>query len=322
MKAIRIDEFGGPEVLKMEEIPDPEPGEGQVLVKVQATGVNFIETYQRSGAYQISLPRTLGSEASGEVLATGDGVTGFATGDRIAFNGSTGSYAEMTLAPADSSVKIADDVSFETGVALYLQGITAHALCTSVFPIKQGQWCLVHAAAGGVGLLLTQMIKMRGANVIATCSTEEKAELARGAGADEVVLYTKEDFVGEVLRITEGKKLPVVYDSVGKDTFDGSIDCLAPRGYMVLYGQASGRVAPVDPQILNSKGSLFLTRPTMGDYTETREELEWRTGEIYGWAAEGKLDARIGLSLPLAQAADAHRALEGRKTTGKVVLIP
>ncbi len=322
MKAIRVSEFGGPEVLKMEEIPDPEPEEGQILVKVGATGLNFIETYQRSGAYQISLPRTLGSEAAGEVLSLGPGVTGFEPGDRVAFLGSAGSYAEMTLAPARNTVKIEADVSFERGVALHLQGITAHALCTSVFPIQAGQWCLVHAAAGGVGLLLTQMIKMRGAHVIATVSTEEKADLARGAGADEVILYTKEDFVAEVARITDGEKLPVVYDSVGKDTFDGSIDCLASRGYMVLFGQASGRVAPVDPQILNAKGSLFLTRPTMGDYTETREELEWRTGEIYGWAAEGKLDARIGLSLPLVQAADAHRALEGRKTTGKVVLIP
>ena len=322
MKAIRLNEFGGPEVLKLEEIPDPEPGEGQILVKVRAAGLNFIETYQRTGAYPIPLPRTLGTEASGEVVALGAGVTGYAPGDRVAFNGSTGSYAEMTLAPAYNTVKLADDVSFETGVALYLQGLTAHALCTSIFPIQAGQWCLVHAAAGGVGLLLTQMIKMRGAHVIATVSTEEKAALARGAGADEVILYTKEDFVGEVNRITDGKKLPVVYDSVGKDTFDGSIDCLAPRGYMVLFGQASGRVAPIDPQMLNQKGSLFLTRPTMGHYTLTREEIEWRFGEIYGWAADGKLDARIGLSLPLAQAGDAHRALEGRKTTGKVVLIP
>jgi NADPH2:quinone reductase len=322
VKAIQLSEFGGPEVLTMTDVPDPEPGEGELLVKIHATGLNFIETYQRSGAYPISLPRTLGSEGAGEVLALGPDVTGFAPGDRVAFNGSSGSYAEMTLAPAFSTVKIADDVSYETGVALYLQGITAHALCTSIFPIQAGQWCLVHAAAGGVGLLLTQMIKMRGAKIIATVSTEEKADLARGAGADEVILYTKEDFVAEVARITDGKKLPVVYDSVGKDTFDGSIDCLAPRGYMVLYGQASGRVAPVDPQILNSKGSLFLTRPTMVHYTLTREELEWRTGEIYGWAAGGKLNARIGLTVPLAQAADAHRALEGRKTTGKVLLIP
>ena len=322
MKAIRVNEFGGPEVLVMEEIPEPEPGEGQILVKVRAAGLNFIETYQRSGAYPISLPRTLGSEASGEVLSLGAGVKGFALGDRVVFNGSTGSYAELTLAQASNTVKIENEVSFERGVALYLQGITAHALCTTIFPIQAGQWCLVHAAAGGVGLLLTQMIKMRGAHVIATVSTEEKADLARGAGADEVILYTNQDFVAEVSRITDGKKLPVVYDSVGKDTFDGSIDCLAPRGYMVLYGQASGRVAPVDPQILNSKGSLFLTRPTMGDYTATREELEWRVGEIYGWAAAGNLDARVGLSLPLAKAAEAHQALEGRMTTGKVLLIP
>ena len=322
MKAIRYAEFGGPEVLKLEDVPDPVAGDGQILVRVRAVGLNFIETYQRSGAYEATLPRILGSEASGEVVDLGPGVTDFALGDRVAFNGSTGSYAEMTLAPAKATVKLADDVPFDKGVALYLQGITAHALCTDVYPIRPGQWCLVHAAAGGVGLLLTQMLKLRGANVIATVSTEEKATLAREAGADEVILYTQQDFVGEVARIMNGQKLPVVYDSVGRDTFEGSIDCLGSRGYMVLYGQSSGRVPPVDPQLLNSKGSLFLTRPTMQNYTETREELESRTDEIYGWAGSGKLNVRIGLTLPLTQAADAHRALEGRQTTGKVVLVP
>jgi NADPH2:quinone reductase len=322
VRAIRVEEFGGPEVLKLVEMPDPEPGEGQLLVQIKATGLNFIETYQRSGAYPITLPRTLGTEAAGVVLELGAGVTGFDPGDRVVFNGSTGSYADLTLVPAAATVKLGDDVPFDTGVALYLQGLTAHALCTSVYPIQPGEWSLVHAGAGGVGLLLTQMIKMRGAHVIATVSTEEKAALARGAGADEVILYSKEDFVAEVARITDGAKLPVVYDSVGKDTFEGSIDCLRSRGYMVLFGQSSGRVAPVDPQLLNSKGSLFLTRPTMVNYTETREELVSRANDIYGWAAEGKLNARVGLTLPLEQAADAHRALEGRKTTGKVVLVP
>jgi NADPH2:quinone reductase len=322
VKAIRYHEHGGPEVFRYEDVPDPTPIAGQMLVKVRATGINFIETYQRSGAYQVQLPRICGSEASGEVLGLGEGVTGFAVGDRVAFIGSTGSYAEMTCAPAYSSVKIDDTVSFEIGAAAYLQGLTAQALCTSVYPIQEGQWCLVHAAAGGVGLLLTQMIKMRGAHVIATVSTEEKATLAREAGADEVILYSQQDFVAEVKRIVDGKGLPVVYDSVGKDTFDGSIECLGSRGYMVLFGQSSGRVPPVDPQMLNSKGSLYLTRPTMGDYTETREEVEQRMGDIYGWIASGKLKVRIGLTLPLAEAAEAHRALEARETTGKVILIP
>ena len=322
MRAIQVEEFGGPQVLTLKELPDPEPGEGQLLVQVMATGLNFIETYQRSGAYPISLPRTLGSEAAGEVRALGVGVTGFAPGDRVVFNGATGSYADLTLAPASASVKLGDKVSFDTGVALHLQGITAHALCKSVYPIQPGQWALVHAGAGGVGLLLIQMIKMQGAHVIATVSTEEKAALAREAGADEVILYTQEDFVPAVARLTDGEKLPVVYDSVGKDTFLGSIDCLRSRGYLVLYGQSSGRVEPVDPQLLNSKGSLFLTRPTMANYTETREELVERTDDIYGWAAEGKLKARVGLTLPLEAAAEAHRALEGRETTGKVILHP
>ena len=323
MKAIRYSEYGGPEVLKLEEIPDPTPGEGQLLVPIRATGLNFIETYQRSGAYKADLPRTLGTEGAGEVLELGPGVTGFAVGDRVAFNSASGTYAELTLAPVKAAVKLADDVPFDRGVALYLQGITAHALCSTVYPIQPGQWSLVHAAAGGVGLLLTQMIKLRGGHVIGTVSTVEKAVLAREAGADEVILYTQQDFVAEVTRIMGGeKKLPVVYDSVGKDTFEGSVKCLGSKGYMVLFGQSSGRVPPVDPQLLNSSGSLFLTRPTMQHYTETRAELESHTDEIYGWADEGKLNVRIGLTLPLAQAADAHRALEGRKTTGKVVLIP
>lgn len=322
MRAIRVYEFGGPEVFKLEDLPDPTPGEGQLLIRVKASGINFIETYQRTGAYKVDLPRTPGTEGAGDVLSVGPGVTEFKTGDRVVFNGSTGSYAEVTVAPANQTVRLAPEVPYDIGVSLYLQALTAHALCTSVYPIKSGEWCLVHAGAGGVGLLLTQMIKLLGGKVISTVSTEEKAALSRDAGADEVVLYSQQDFVSEVGRITKGARLPVVYDSVGKDTFDASIDCLRPRGYMVLYGQSSGRVPPVDPQMLNAKGSLFLTRPTMAHYTLTRDELEGRIRDVFRWHSEGKLKARVGLRLPLDQAADAHRALEGRQTTGKVVLIP
>jgi NADPH2:quinone reductase len=322
VKAIMLREHGGPEVLKLEDVPEPVPGEGQVLVKIAATGMNFIETYQRSGAYKVELPRILGSEGAGDVIGVGPGVTELKVGDRIAFNGSSGSYAEQAVVSPRTTAKLVDGLSYETGAALYLQGLTAHAVCTSTYPIQAGEWCLVHAAAGGVGLLLTQMIKMRGAHVIATVSTEEKAELARGAGADEVILYTKQDFVAEVKRITNGEGLPVVYDSVGKDTFDGSIDCLRPRGYMVLYGQSSGRVPPVDPQLLNTKGSLFLTRPSMLAYMQTEEDRNWRESDIFGWAASGKLDVRVGLTLPLAEAQEAHRQFEARKTTGKVILKP
>jgi NADPH2:quinone reductase len=323
VKAIRFHEHGGPEVLKLEEVPDPVPGEGQALIRVGAAGVNFIDTYIRSGAYPSDVPRTVGGEGAGEVVAVGDGVTELQPGDRVAFNGSTGSYAELTLIRTGRNfAKIADDVPYTTGAAIFLQGLTAHALAHSVFPLKEGDWCLVHAAAGGVGLLLTQMAKMCGANVIATVSTEEKAELARGAGADEIILYTQQDFVAEVKRITGGAGLPVVYDSVGKTTFDGSLDCLATRGVLVLYGQSSGRVPPVDPQTLNAKGSLYLTRPTMGHYIEKQDEFDWRVKDLFGWAASGELDVRIGLTLPLAEAAEAHRRLEGRETTGKVVLVP
>ncbi len=322
MKAVRFHEFGGPEVLRYEDVAEPEPGPGEAVVKLGACGVNFIDTYQRTGAYKVGLPHTAGQEGAGEVVAVGEGVANVVASDRVAFSGTTASYAEMVRVAAGRLVKLPDGVDDQTGAAVLLQGMTAHFLATSTFPLGSGHACLVHAAAGGVGLLLTQIAKMRGARVIGTVSTEEKAELARGAGADEVILYTEQDFVAEVKRITDGKGLDVVYDSVGKDTFDGSLDCLAERGYLALFGQSSGRVPPVDPQTLNAKGSLFLTRPTLGSYTRTREELDWRAGELFGWIAEGALNVRVGGTFALSDAAEAHRELEGRRTTGKVLLIP
>ena len=322
MKAVRFHETGGPEVLRYEDIPDPTPGDGEVCVKLDAIGVNFIDTYQRAGAYKVELPNTAGGEGAGAIAALGPGVSDFAVGDRVAFNAGSGAYAEYTLIPAARLFRVPDGTPTKTAAAAVLQGMTAHFLAHSAYPLQASETCLVHAGAGGVGLLLTQMAKMRGARVIATVSTEAKAELSRAAGADEVILYTQHDFVAEVDRIMDGEKLPVVYDSVGKSTFDGSIDCLAPRGVMVLYGQSSGAVPPVDPQLLNRKGSLFLTRPTMGDYIRTTEERDWRSGDIFRWVASGELDVRIGLELPLAEAAEAHRALAGRETTGKVLLIP
>ncbi len=322
MKAVRFHEFGGPEVLRYEDVPEPEAGPGEAVVKLGACGVNFIDTYQRSGAYRVALPHTAGQEGAGEVLAVGEGVATVVAGDRVAFSGTAASYSEMVRVSAAKLVKLPDGIDDETGAAVLLQGMTAHFLAASLFPLAPGHVCLVHAAAGGVGLLLTQIAKMRGARVIGTVSTEEKAQLARGAGADEVILYTEQDFVAEVKRITDGEGLHVVYDSVGKDTFDGSLDCLAEQGYLALFGQSSGRVPPIDPQTLNAKGSLFLTRPTLGSYTRTREELDWRAGELFGWIAESKLNVRVGGTFALSDAAEAHRELEGRRTTGKVLLIP
>lgn len=322
MKAIRFHEHGGPEVLRFEDIPEPQPGEGEALIKLHAIGVNFIDTYQRSGSYQIPLPYLPGQEGAGEIVAVGPGVTGLRKGDRVAYTGASTSYAEMAVIPAARLVKLPDNMSYETAAAVMLQGMTAHYLTHSTYPLKQGDTCLVHAAAGGVGLLLTQMAKMRGATVIGTVSTPAKADLARSVGADHIILYTEQDFQEETLRFTGGKKLPVVYDSVGKTTFDKSLDCLAPRGYIVLYGQSSGPVQPFNPQVLNAKGGLFLTRPSLVHYTLTREELEWRANDVLGWAASGKLKVHIGETHPLSNAAEAHRRLEGRKTTGKVLLQP
>jgi NADPH:quinone reductase len=312
MKAIRVKALGGPEVLTLEDIPDPKPAPGEAVVKLEAAGLNYIDVYYRTGLYKTQLPITLGVEGGGVVTEVGPNVTEVKVGDRVAYSGVLGSYAQFAAVPAARLVKLPEGLDGKAGAAAMLQGMTAHYLSHATYPLKPGDWCLVHAAAGGVGLLLCQMAKMRGARVIGTVSTEAKAKLAREAGADEVILYTKQDFEAEVKRITGGAGVPVVYDSVGKTTFDKSLNCLAPRGVMALYGQSSGPVPPLDPAILNQKGSLFLTR----------EELLQRSGDVLGWIKAGKLKLRIDLTLPLAQAADAHRQLEGRQTTGKVLLIP
>jgi NADPH2:quinone reductase len=322
MKAIRIHEIGGPEVLKFENIPDPVPGEGQALVRVEAIGVNFIDVYHRIGLYKVaSLPFTPGQEAAGTVEAVGSGVSDVAVGDRVAYAGAMGSYAEKAVVAADRLVRLPEGLSAKDGAAAMLQGMTAHYLAVSTFPLKPGDVCLVHAAAGGVGLLLCQIAKLRGARVLATTSSEEKAQLARDAGADEVILYTEKDFAAEAKRLTGGQGVQVVYDSVGRTTFDKSLDSLARRGTMALFGQSSGTVPPFDPGLLNAKGSLYLTRPSLFHYMTTREELTERAGYVLGWIRDGKLKLRIGLELPLAEAAEAHRALEGRRTTGKVILV-
>ncbi len=322
MKAVRFHEFGGPEVLRYEDVPEPEPGPGEVVLRLGACGVNFIDTYERSGAYNVPLPYVAGQEGTGEVVAVGEGVTGITVGEHAGYAQIPASYAEYVKAPAHRLVKMPEGIDDATGTAVLVQGMTAHYLAVSAFPLEPGHTCLVHAAAGGVGLLLTQMAKMRGARVIATVSTEEKAQLARGAGADEVVLYTEQDFTAEVKRITGGDGLHVVYDSVGNDTFEGSLDCLAPRGFLVLYGQSSGRVPPIDPQVLNAKGSVFLTRPSLNAYTRTNEELNWRANELFGWIAEGALNVRVGGTFALSDAAEAHRQIEGRLSTGKLLLVP
>ena len=322
MHAIQVKEFGGPEVLEYVEIPTPEPGQGQVRVRIEAAGVNFIDVYQRTGAYPNATPFTLGQEAAGVVDALGEGVTEFNVGDRVGYAGILGAYADYAVVAADRLVPVPDGVSSVVAAASFLQGMTAHYLVYSTYPVKQGDWVLVHAAAGGVGLILCQMAKRLGATVIGTVSTEEKAELARGAGADHVIRYTEQDFVAETKRLTEGRGVHVVYDSVGKTTFDGSLDVLRPRGYLVLFGQSSGAVPPVNPQILNSKGSLFLTRPTMGAYVATREELLERAGEVLGWIASGELNIRVDREVPLKDLGEAHRALESRATSGKVEVIP
>lgn len=322
MKAIRIHAFGGPEVLTYEEIAVPEPGPGEARIKLEAIGLNFIDTYFRTGAYKTGLPLTLGQEGAGTVAAVGPGVTEVQPGDRVAYTGVMGSYADDAVVPAGRLVQLPAGVSAKQGAAIMLQGMTAHYLASSTFALKPGDTALVHAAAGGLGLLLVQVAKLRGARVFGTASTEQKAALARAAGADEVILYSQQDFVAEVKRLTNGRGVDVVYDSVGRTTFDGSLDCLRPRGYLVLCGQSSGAVPPLDPQVLNAKGALFLTRPTLAYYIANREELEWRTRELFDWIAAGKLDVRIGAEFPLAEAAAAHRAMEGRQTTGKTLLIP
>jgi NADPH2:quinone reductase len=323
MKAIRIHSLGGPEVLRFEDAPDPQPGEGQALVRVEATGVNYVDVYFRTGLYKgPALPFVPGQEAAGTVVAVGPGAAEVAVGDRVAYTGVMGAYAELAVVPAARLVKIPPGVTTRQAAAAMLQGITAQLLASSTYPLKPGDVCIVHAAAGGVGQLLCQIAKLRGARVFGTVSTEEKARIARDAGADEVILYSQQDFSVEAKRLNGGKGVQVIYDGVGQATFAKGLDTLAARGLMVLFGQASGPVPPFDPSLLNQKGSLYLTRPSMGHYIADRDELLWRASEVFGWIAEGKLRLSIDRELPLAQAADAHRALEGRETTGKVLLIP
>lgn len=322
MKAIRVNSPGGPEALQYEDVQDPVPAEGQALVRIEAIGVNFIDVYHRTGLYKVATPFTLGQEGAGTVEAVGSGVTGVAAGDKVAYVGVMGSYGEKAAVPAARLVKLPEGLSTRDGAAAMLQGMTAHYLACSTYPLKPGDTCLVHAGAGGVGLLLCQIGKMRGARVLATTSTEEKAELAREAGADEVILYKEQDFAAEARRLTDGRGVQVVYDGIGRTTFDKSLDSLARRGMMVLFGQASGPVPPFDPNILNGKGSVYLTRPSLFHYIVTREELTSRAGEVLGWIREGKLKLRVGLELPLREAAEAHRALEAGRTTGKVLLLP
>jgi NADPH2:quinone reductase len=322
MKAIRVHAPGGPEVMKLEDVPEPQPKAGEAVVKIDAAGLNYVDVYQRSGLYKLELPLALGLEAGGTVTAVGPGVTEVKVGDKVAYTGVPGAYAQYAAVPAARLVVLPQGVSTKQGAAIMLQGTTAHYLACSTYPLKKGDTCLVHAAAGGVGLILCQIARLRGARVIGTVSTDEKAKLAREAGADETILYTKQDFAAEVKRITGGKGLQVVYDSVGKDTWEGSLNSLAPRGLIALFGQSSGPIGMIDPQILNAKGSLFLTRPSLVHYIATREELQQRAGELFGWIREGKLKLRMEFEFPLKDAAEAHRALEGRKTTGKVLLIP
>ena len=322
MKAIRVHAAGGPEALKLDDIPAPSPKAGEALVKVDAAGLNYIDVYFRTGMYKAELPLTIGMEAGGVVTAVGSNVSEVKVGDKVAYTGVAGAYAEQAVVPSSKLVVLPAGVSTKQGAAAMLQGMTAHYLATSTYPLKHGDTCLVHAAAGGVGLLLCQIAKLRGARVIGTVSTDDKAKLAREAGADETIIYTRQDFEAEVKRMTDGKGVQVVYDAVGKTTWDKSLNSLAPRGLIALYGQSSGPIGQIDPQIFNAKGSLFLTRPSLGHYTATREELLQRAGEVLGWVRDGKLKLRMEFEFPLKDAAEAHRALEGRKTTGKVLLTP
>ena len=322
MQAIRVHATGGPDALQLDEIPTPEPGRGEVRIRVTAAGLNFIDTYQRSGAYTLDLPAVLGQEAAGTIDALGEDVRAVSIGDRVAVTGVLGTYAQQVVVPADRLVPVPDDLELEVAAALMLQGLTAHYLTHSTYPLHDGDWALVTAASGGVGHLLVQLAKERGARVIGTVSTDEKERLAYEAGCDEVIRYTTTDLVPAVREATASRGVDVVYDSVGRDTFVASLDCLRPRGMLVLYGQSSGAVPPVDPQVLNRKGSLYLTRPKLGDYIEGREELLGRAREVFRMVAAGDLHVRIDRTFPLAEAADAHRYIEGRQTKGKVLLVP
>jgi len=322
MKAIRVNKNGGSDVLSVEELPTPQAADGQLLVKLAASGVNYIDTYQRSGLYKLPLPFTLGLEGAGVVEAVGKGVTAHKVGDRVAWTGVQGSYAEYVAVPADRAVPVPEGMDTQQAAAIMLQGLTAHYLCKDTYKVQKGDWVLIHAGAGGMGLLLTQMCKALGATVITTVSTEDKAGLSRGAGADHVILYTQKDFEEEVNRIAGKNKLAVVYDAVGKTTFEKGLNLLRLRGMMVLYGQASGPVDPVDLGTLNAKGSLYVTRPGLFHYIATHEELMMRANDVLGQVSRGELDVRIGKTFPLTEAKAAHDDLEGRRTTGKVLLIP
>jgi NADPH:quinone reductase len=322
MKAIQIKQTGGPEVMELAEVPVPQPKSNEAVVKIKAAGVNFIDVYNRQGHYKAPLPLILGQEGAGTVIAVGSDVRNFAVGDPVAYTSVLGSYAEYAAVPADRLVKIPSGVSERDAAAAMLQGMTAHYLSHDTYPLKKGETALIHAAAGGVGLLLVQMAHNIGARVIATVSTEEKAKLAREAGVHDVILYTRSDFEVETKRLTGGKGVDVVYDSVGKTTFDKGLNVLRPRGMMVLFGGSSGAAAPIDPLVLTQKGSLFLTRPSLNHYISTAEELQQRAGAVLGMIAAGKLKLRIEHVYPLAGAQQAHRDLEGRKTTGKILLLP
>jgi NADPH2:quinone reductase len=322
MKTIRVSDNGGPEVLALADATVPEPGPGEVLVKIGAAGVNFIDVYQRTGRYPVPLPYTPGLEGAGTVEALGWEVTDIKVGDRVAWASHLGSYAQYVAAKADKLVLVPKGIDDCSAAAAMLQGMTAHYLAHSTYQIKSGDTVLVHAAAGGVGLLLIQMAKRLGARVIGTVSTEEKARIARDAGADEVILYTGADFEAETRRLTGGEGVEVVYDSVGKDTFEKGLNCLKPLGYLVLYGGSSGPVPPIDPMVLSAKGSLFLTRPSLHHYIPDRATLFERASEVLGWVASGRLKVRIGGTYPLAEAAAAHRDLESRATTGKLLIVP
>jgi NADPH2:quinone reductase len=320
MRAIRIHSPGGADALVLDKIETPRPAAGEALVRVEYAGVNFIDVYKRTGLYPMKLPATLGEEGAGVVDAVGSDVNEVKPGDRVAWSSINGAYADYAIVAASRLVPIPDAVSTRVAAAVMLQGMTAHYLSASTFPLKNGDSCLVHAASGGVGLLLVQLAKKRGAHVIGTVGSDEKAEFAKDAGADDVIVYTKQDFVAETKRLTAGKGVQVVYDSVGKTTFLSGLDVIAPRGTMVLFGGSSGPVAPIDPQILNAKGSLFLTRPTLHHYIATRDDLLWRSGELFEWIERGELSVRIDSTFPLERVADAHNALEGRQTKGKVII--
>lgn len=322
MKVVRVHEYGDVEVLKYEDVEMPEPGEGQARVRIEAAGVNFIDIYHRIGRYKGALPLTLGQEGGGVVDAVGPNVTEVKPGDRVAYASAQGSYAEYAIVPAWYLVTVPQEVDIPHATAAMEQGLTAHYLTHSTYPVKPGETALVHAASGGVGHLLVQIAKLRGARVIGTVSTEEKAALAREAGADEVIIYTQVDFETEVKRLMDNKGVDVVYDSVGKDTFEKGLNLLRRRGYMVLFGQSSGPAPQIDPQILNPKGSLFLTRPTLGHYTADRAELMERANDLFNWMAEGKLNVRVDQTFPLTEAGAAHRYLEARKSKGKLLLTP